>query len=100
MSQPQHKFKVDKNAEQLHLTGCGILYKNMNLVVVEGGPRAIRKYKKLMVHRIKWNNDGEDDDESDDGEDDDDKPVQNRTTSGENECLMVWEVVTTEICSF
>ena len=26
-----------------------------NLVVVEGGPRAIKKYKKLMLKRINWN---------------------------------------------
>jgi len=37
LSHPQHKFKVDANAQQYFLTGCVILYKNMNLVVVEGG---------------------------------------------------------------
>jgi U4/U6 small nuclear ribonucleoprotein PRP3 len=26
-----------------------------NLVVVEGGPRAIKKYKRLMLRRINWN---------------------------------------------
>ncbi len=27
----------------------------MNLVIVEGGPKALKKYKSLMLHRIKWN---------------------------------------------
>ena len=31
------KFKVDMNAQQYHLTGCVILYHDVNLVVVEGG---------------------------------------------------------------
>jgi U4/U6 small nuclear ribonucleoprotein PRP3 len=26
-----------------------------NLVLVEGGPRVIKKYKRLMLRRIKWN---------------------------------------------
>lgn len=26
-----------------------------NLVIVEGGPRAIKRYKKLMLRRIDWN---------------------------------------------
>jgi len=26
-----------------------------NLVLIEGGPRAIKKYKRLMLRRIKWN---------------------------------------------
>ena len=31
------KFKVDMNAQQYHLTGCVLLFHNVNLVVVEGG---------------------------------------------------------------
>jgi hypothetical protein len=26
-----------------------------NLVIVEGGPTAIKRYKKLMLRRIDWN---------------------------------------------
>ena len=26
----------------------------MNLVIVEGGPKALKKYKRLMLYRIKW----------------------------------------------
>ena len=31
------KFKVDMNAQQFHLTGCVLLYHDVNLVIVEGG---------------------------------------------------------------
>lgn len=42
------------NAKQLFLTGCVVLYRNVNLVVVEGGPRQQKKYRRLMMGRIKW----------------------------------------------
>ncbi len=34
---PAIKFKVDMNAQQYHLTGCVLLYHDVNLVIVEGG---------------------------------------------------------------
>ena len=37
MSNPANKFKVDMNAQQFHLTGCTLLYQDVNIVVVEGG---------------------------------------------------------------
>ena len=37
LSDPAIKFKVEKNAEQLFMTGMTILYKDCNVVVVEGG---------------------------------------------------------------
>ena len=42
------------NAQQLHLTGCCLVYHDINIVVAEGGAKGIKKYKKLMLHRIKW----------------------------------------------
>lgn len=56
------KFKIDKNAQQLYLTGiCIYSHKSQankfpNLLLVEGGPLAIKKYKNLITRRIKWNN--------------------------------------------
>ncbi|KAH0472810.1 MAG: uncharacterized protein KVP18_001009 [Porospora cf. gigantea A] len=48
-------FKIAKNADQLHLTGVAVYFKGRgNLVVVEGGPRAVRRYKRLMLRRIQW----------------------------------------------
>ena len=54
LSSPALKFKVDMNAQQLHLTGRLLLFKDINVVVVEGGPKGLKKFKRLMMHRIKW----------------------------------------------
>ncbi|XP_015774527.1 PREDICTED: U4/U6 small nuclear ribonucleoprotein Prp3-like [Acropora digitifera] len=78
---PQRKYKVDINAQQLFLTGCAVLYKDVNLVIVEGGPKAIKKFKHLMLHRIKW----EDEKESDDDEEED------STSKKAVPCVLVWE---------
>lgn len=50
----QHRFKIQKNAEQLALTGICVMHPKFNLVVVEGGQWSITKYKKLMCNRIDW----------------------------------------------
>ena len=60
MEQPSNKFKINKNAQQLHANGVFIMIDKRsaphlnNLVLVEGGPKVIKKYKKLMLRRIKW----------------------------------------------
>jgi len=53
---PKLRFKIDKNAQQWQLTGTVVLCREVhcNLVYVEGGPRAIRKFTHLMVNRAKW----------------------------------------------
>lgn len=54
----QQIYKVDVNARQLELTGLTLrLVDGATLVVVEGGEKAIKKYKKLMLRRIKWKDD-------------------------------------------
>jgi len=45
---------VDKNAQDKMLSGTVVLHPDMTLVIVEGGVKAVRKYVKLMVNRIKW----------------------------------------------
>lgn len=90
----QRLFKVVKNAEQYFLTGRAIIQKECNVVVVEGGPKGIKKYTRLMLHRIQWG--GDDDgggdaggDEGDDSEGEDAdaavgfKPGQ--------KCTLVWK---------
>ncbi|KAJ2901259.1 hypothetical protein MKZ38_002009 [Zalerion maritima] len=51
----QHRYKIGINAEQLALTGTCIMHPRFCLVIVEGGEWAIKKYKKLMLNRIDWN---------------------------------------------
>lgn len=50
----QHRFKVQKTAEQLALTGICVMHPKFNLVIAEGGQWSINKYKKLMCNRIDW----------------------------------------------
>ena len=57
LSSPARKFKVETNAKQLYMTGTVVLYEDVNVVVVEGGPKQQKKYKQLMLHRIKWEED-------------------------------------------
>ena len=82
-----HRFKVDKNAQQLALHGvCLISDKKagMNLptiVVAEGGPKAIKFYKKLMLKRIKWD------------KEDKHKHHESEEVTHNNRCDLVWEGV-------
>ncbi|NWV81950.1 PRPF3 protein, partial [Dasyornis broadbenti] len=85
LSNPAKRFKIEVNAGQLHLTGAVVLHKDVNVVVVEGGPKAQKKFKRLMLHRIKWgerasNTKGEDDDESDE-----------ESVKKTNKCSLLWE---------
>jgi U4/U6 small nuclear ribonucleoprotein PRP3 len=54
VSDPAVKFKLEANCNQLHMTGIVLLYKSLNVIVVEGGPKQQRKFKRLMLNRIKW----------------------------------------------
>ncbi|KAG8010032.1 U4/U6 small nuclear ribonucleoprotein Prp3 [Nibea albiflora] len=54
LQNPAKKFKVEANANQLYLTGTVVLHRDVNLVVVEGGPKSQKKFKRVMMHRIKW----------------------------------------------
>lgn len=54
LSDKSHQFKVRKNAEQLNLTGVCIFNPQFNVIYVEGAPKFIKNYKRLMLHRIAW----------------------------------------------
>jgi len=51
----RNRHKIDRSAQLNYLTGCCINGPNFILVVVEGGPKGLKRYKKLMLRRIKWN---------------------------------------------
>ncbi|KAI5644146.1 pre-mRNA processing factor 3 (PRP3) domain-containing protein [Phthorimaea operculella] len=70
------KFKVEVNAQQLHMTGCVVLHRGCCVVVVEGGPKQHAKYKRLMLNRIKWEEDTVKDTDG---------------TEVPNSCQLVWE---------
>jgi U4/U6 small nuclear ribonucleoprotein PRP3 len=54
LSDPAHRFKVRKNAEQLNLTGVCIFNPNFSMIYVEGAASLLRKYKRLLLHRLNW----------------------------------------------
>lgn len=54
LSNPAHKFKIEANANQLFMTGYVALHRDCNVIVFEGGPKQQKKIKKLMLHRVKW----------------------------------------------
>ena len=64
----KQKFKVDVSAKQAHLTGACVILGKCNIVVVEGGLKMVRKFKKLMLRRIDWKTDDE-----------------------SNDCVLIWE---------
>jgi len=57
LQNPAKKWKIEKNAAQLFMTGTVLLYQDVNIVVMEGGPKQQKKYKQLMLNRIAWSDD-------------------------------------------
>ncbi|KAJ1838483.1 U4/U5/U6 small nuclear ribonucleoprotein prp3 [Coemansia sp. RSA 2708] len=68
----QHWFKLSVNAEQMHLTGTAVSCPEQALVVVEGSAKNIKAYKKLMLRRIDWTMDQEEE-------------------YADNECHLIWQ---------
>ena len=110
LSDGRNRYKVEINAQQHNLTGIGLLYEGCNLVIVEGNQKAVRKYKKLMLRRIRWDtsakpegrgrdSDDDSDDEHDDASDAEDqagpgvgpKPLNIGELKSTDKCALVWE---------
>ncbi|XP_073466041.1 U4/U6 small nuclear ribonucleoprotein Prp3 [Aquarana catesbeiana] len=79
------KFKIEANANQLYLTGVVVLHKDVNVVVVEGGPKSQKKFKRLMLARIKW------DEQATNTKADDNDDSDEETVKKSNKCSLVWE---------
>ncbi|SPJ11815.1 U4/U6 small nuclear ribonucleoprotein PRP3, putative [Plasmodium sp. DRC-Itaito] len=60
----KHIFKIDINAQQLHLTGVCFMTVLYNFIIVEGKHVSIERYKRLIFRRIKWNEHEYDDEEN------------------------------------
>ncbi|GAW83301.1 U4/U6 small nuclear ribonucleoprotein PRP3 [Plasmodium gonderi] len=73
LSNKKHIFKIDINAQQLHLTGVCFMSVLYNFIIVEGKHISIERYKRLIFRRIKWNEDEYDNDEDDDEDEDEDE---------------------------
>jgi U4/U6 small nuclear ribonucleoprotein PRP3 len=92
MSHPYHRAKVDLNAQQFNVSGGVIESQNPALacIVVEGGPKAIKKYTRLMTVRMKWTGDGDDEEDEDDEELEEGERVTQKFNP-DNKCELVWE---------
>lgn len=91
LSSGRLRFKVDVNAQENHMTGAAVLGTDFAVVVVEGGPKTLRRYEKLMLRRINWNQDLQEQQEDEAaGMDaaDGDQPGRKA-----NYCHMVWQGV-------
>lgn len=84
----QNKWKIDMNAQQLFLSGIALLNDEMNLVVAEGGSKMIKKFIRLMEHRLDWNKVEDDEAEGEDSEEETEKKPDVK------KCDLVWKGVT------
>ncbi|KAK9485518.1 pre-mRNA processing factor 3-domain-containing protein [Lipomyces starkeyi] len=86
LANPQHSYKINVNARELDLKGVTIVNPKFNLVVVEGGSRAIKLYKKLLLNRIDWAHNTQKISSPNDA-------ASNGppTKSSDNKCDLVWE---------
>ncbi|QPG76436.1 hypothetical protein FOA43_003825 [Brettanomyces nanus] len=85
LTNPKHVYKVDINAKEYGLTGlCLNLKDGISLVIVEGGQKAVNKYKKLMLRRIKW----QENERPNTEKNNDSLPLEDLSS---NDCQLVWE---------
>src|SRR5258708_1657192 len=54
LSDPSHRFKITKNAQQDGLTGLCLVHPNFALVYAEGGAKGMKHYTRILQHRIVW----------------------------------------------
>ena len=105
LSSAKHKFKVDVNAQQFNLSGAVLMCESIkdNLVVVEGGLKGIKKFIRLMLHRVNWDVvdapenpvdfDDEDIDEHNDYDEaeNDDNKILAKSSGDVNRCDLLWQ---------
>jgi len=85
LSDGRKRFKVDVNAVENHMTGVIIMQPGFNIVIVEGGPKAIRRFRRLMLSRIDWRAEATQPDE------DDEQRYPAANPQHDNACELVWE---------
>uniref|UniRef100_A0A1J3JCN3 U4/U6 small nuclear ribonucleoprotein Prp3 n=1 Tax=Noccaea caerulescens TaxID=107243 RepID=A0A1J3JCN3_NOCCA len=83
LSHPKTRFKVEMNARQNRLTGCSVMTDDMSVVVVEGKSKAIKRYGKVMLKRINWEEAVKKEGEEEEEDEDED--------GGNNKCWLVWQ---------
>ncbi|KAH7119115.1 pre-mRNA processing factor 3-domain-containing protein [Dendryphion nanum] len=93
----KHRYQIDINAKQHSFTGVTIFNPTMNLVIVEGGYHSIEKYKKLMLNRVKWTENGRPTEAQEEKQADDPHWMRSLDDRGNlkdlsfNKCVLVFE---------
>jgi U4/U6 small nuclear ribonucleoprotein PRP3 len=93
VAHPYHRTKLDLNAQQYGITGGVVECETPQVacVICEGGPKAIKKFTRLMTVRMKWTGpDNEDDEEEDDAAEVEDGAPKKHKFDKENKCELVW----------
>ena len=90
---------MDCNAQQLNLTGLALSCDNMCALLVEGGPKALAKFHRLVTVRLNWTGEGMQDEDEDDKDNDelkveqlnDDNDTVTHKFRSDNACVTVWQ---------
>jgi len=97
MSHRYHRTKVDLNAQQNNLSGVCLEVNDRNgvsCIIVEGGPKAIKRFTRLMTVRMNWRGEGEEESESEEEEDGDEgdgvEGFKRQKFNKENTCSLIW----------
>ncbi|ESS28792.1 pre-mRNA processing factor PRP3, partial [Toxoplasma gondii VEG] len=88
LTNKRHLYKVDINAQQLHLAGVAVICPSSlkTIVVVEGSLISIKRFRSLMMRRIKWRELEGSTAVNDDDDDEDEKPE-----ADDESCCLVWQ---------
>lgn len=90
LSHAATRWKLKENAKQLYLTGCCITTSDHAIIVIEGGKNAQRKFRRLMMYRIKWRELAGEDDIPADSESKAIDRAQIVNSKGQELCKLVW----------
>ncbi len=82
----QRRFKIDVNANQHGMTGCVVICGDMNVVVVEGGPKGCQKMQRLLLNRIQWSEELK-------GEEDAEEQEEDANKNKFGKCVLAWKGV-------
>ena len=97
LSYGKHRALIDMNAKQRAITGICIVNPKFNLVIAEGGIHSVQSYKKLMLNRIKWQDNAAPSSVREGNREIEQAWLKNMDDDGTlkdfsgNKCTMVWE---------
>jgi U4/U6 small nuclear ribonucleoprotein PRP3 len=98
INHPLNEYKIVINAEENHLSGCGIKTDAFAIVIVQGARKAINRYAKLMLRRIDWSLRKERASEVDPSDGDalaaaeaEDAEAEAAEAAAPNKCVCVWQ---------